>query len=160
MNLQIDVSELKKSFKLVNGVLWRFARKNQFDKPEWRPVDAKPKKVNEYSQVRWNGKLFLYHRLVYVLSTFHDIPENMQIDHIDGDPTNNRIENLRVVTNRENQQNRKKHRDGSLVGCYWDKNAQKWSAKIYFKGQRKHLGLFSTEQEAHEAYLEVLSKIN
>ena len=151
---EIDLQDLQRTFKLVNGVLWR-----KFRGLDWRPVNAKPNKLG-YSQVGWNGKWYSYHRLVYVLSTGHDISENMQIDHIDGDPTNNRIENLRVVTIRENQQNRIEHRNGHLVGTCWNKRAKRWVAHIYIKGQNKHLGLFSTQEEAHEAYLEALNEIN
>mgnify|MGYP005990137945 CR=1 FL=1 len=80
----------------------------------------KPQRASQskkgYFQVRLfneqykNGKLFYVHRLVY--ETFvGDIPEDKEMDHIDGDTSNNSIENLQVITRRENIQkfNRKKH---------------------------------------------------
>ena len=92
------------------------------------------------------------HRLVFYAYN-HDFEifkrsrtENM-IDHIDGEKLNNRIENLRVVTCQQNSFNQR------AKGYYWHKKAQKWQARIQIDGKNKHLGLFESEQEAHQAYL-------
>ena len=93
------------------------------------------------------------HRLVfYVYNRNFDIfrkstIDNM-IDHINGDKSNNSIENLRVVTNQENQFNQKRAK-----GYAWCKHAKKWKACIKLNGKNKHLGLFESEDEAREAYL-------
>ena len=73
--------------------------------------------------------------------------ENM-IDHIDGDKLNNRIENLRIVTNQQNQFNQKKAK-----GYCWNKQHKKWMSRIKLNGKNKFLGLFETEEDAREAYL-------
>jgi len=83
-----------------------------------------------------------------------------QVDHIDGDMLNNRRENLRFVTNRQNQQNKSLHRRGRLVGCYWHKRVNRWRAQIRIDKARKHLGYFDTEHAAHERYTEELQKLN
>jgi len=93
------------------------------------------------------------HRLVfYAYNQNFDIfkrstTENM-IDHVDGNPSNNSIENLRVVTHQQNNFNRKRAK-----GYYWSKHAKKWLAHIKLNGKTKHLGYFENEDEAHQAYL-------
>ena len=96
----------------------------------------------------------LKHRLIFFAYN-HDFEifrrsrtENM-IDHVDGDKSNNRIENLRIVTNQQNQFNRKQAK-----GYSWHKKAKKWRAQIRINGKNnKYLGFFETEEEAREAYL-------
>jgi hypothetical protein len=59
-----------------------------------------------YTQIKINGNLFMAHRLIWFV-TYGKFPDN-QIDHIDGDKSNNRIENLRDVSQKVNSQNQKK----------------------------------------------------
>ncbi len=81
-------------------------------------------------------------------------PEPM-IDHINGVKDDDRIENLREVTSRENGQNLRKHRDGKLVGATFRSRGYKnpWQSSIKVLGQSIFLGDFATEYEAHEAYV-------
>ena len=72
--------------------------------------------------------------------------ENM-IDHVDKNKSNNRIENLRIVTNQQNTFNQK------AKGYTWNIHAKKWMARIHLDGKSKYLGCFETEEEAREAYL-------
>lgn len=80
------------------------------------------------------------------------------IDHIDGDISNNKIGNLREVTRRQNNQNRKTHREGRLQGTTFCKRKQKWRAQITDR-KAKSLGYFSSEVEAHHAYIKYLEKL-
>jgi hypothetical protein len=81
-----------------------------------------------------------------------------EVDHINGRKNDNRYKNLRSVTHRENTQNKICHRNGRLVGTYkYKKN--KWAARIQINGKRKSLGLFNTEQEAHESYIREVNKL-
>ena len=82
-----------------------------------------------------------------------------QVDHVDGNRANNQLENLKIVTVRQNQQNRHKHRNGKLVGCSYHKATKKWRSEIRIDGKSKHLGLFESELAAHECYLEALGAI-
>lgn len=93
-------------------------------------------------------KLLKLHRFVYELA-YGPIPEGLQIDHIDGNRTNNFLSNLRVVSHQQNQWNRTKTK-----GYSWHKQTQMWKAQIMINGKHKHLGRFSTEQEARQAYLD------
>lgn len=102
-------------------------------------------------------KKYLVHRLIWFL-------ENgvfpACIDHINGKRTDNRISNLRDVTQRQNTQNSYKHRRGKLVGCSFFKRDQNWMAQIVIKNKKKYLGMFSTEIDAHKAYLRALKEYN
>tara|TARA_R110000803_G_scaffold81554_1_gene147510 strand:- start:266 stop:748 length:483 start_codon:yes stop_codon:yes gene_type:complete len=96
---------------------------------------------------------FLLHRLVYWLHNpewdIMDSSMENHIDHIDGNPLNNNIENLRVVTNQENQWNRTKAK-----GYYWFKRDKNWKAEIRLNGKCIYLGCFDNEIDAHNAYLD------
>jgi hypothetical protein len=110
-----------------------------------------------YIRIEINNKPYPAHRLAW-LYIHGKWPKN-QIDHINGITNDNRIENLRDVTNRKNQSNTHKHRNGKLVGCYFHKNNKKWQARIHINGKQKHLGYYNTSQEAHEAYINKLKEL-
>jgi hypothetical protein len=74
----------------------------------------------------------------------------MQIDHINGIRDDDRVENLRIVTNRENAQNSKKYRNGGLVGVVQCKN--KYRANITINKNVVPLGIFPTAIEANIVY--------
>jgi hypothetical protein len=86
-------------------------------------------------------------------------PEDMCIDHINGNSLDNRKSNLRIVTNRENSQNKKEHRSGRLVGATFIKNRKKWMAQIWLGKTHKFLGRFKTEHEAHQAYMKAYNEL-
>ena len=92
-------------------------------------------------------KTYIVHRLV-AQAFLDDYSEDLQVDHIDGNRLNNKLENLRMVTNQKNHFNRTKAK-----GYTWNKNAEKWQAQICINYKKKCLGYFDTEAEAREAYL-------
>lgn len=63
--------------------------------------------VNGYRKVKIHGNTIKVHRVLYCLYNKRDIPDGLVIDHIDGDKLNNRKNNLRAVTLRDNNWNRK-----------------------------------------------------
>jgi hypothetical protein len=75
-----------------------------------------------------------------------------EVDHINGNRLDNRKENLRIVTRRENQQNKKHNRQNNTVGTTFNKRLNKFVAQIWANGRRRHLGVFNSEQEASRAY--------
>lgn len=82
------------------------------------------------------------------------------VDHINGDTLDNRRQNLRIVTNRENCQNNDKNRAGGLPGASYDAFRRKWKSTIQVCGKNKPLGRFETKEEAHLRYMEELKKIS
>jgi hypothetical protein len=92
------------------------------------------------------------HRLAWYYNYGSLSADGFEIDHINGSRCDNRIENLRLVTVRENAQNRKGHRSGRLLGTTYSKRLDKWMAYIRLGDKRYYLGLFATELEAHQAY--------
>lgn len=83
-----------------------------------------------------------------------DAPEGMQVDHINGDPLDNRRENLRLATPAQNQANRRKRSGGSSVykGVSWHKKGRAWRATINLDRKQIHLGFFKDQTEAAKAY--------
>jgi hypothetical protein len=93
-------------------------------------------------------KTLSLHRFVYELA-YGPIPEGLQIDHIDGNRTNNFLSNLRVVTNQQNHFNETKAK-----GYSWHKQNKKWTAYINLNDKKMHLGCYDSEAEARTAYLD------
>lgn len=88
---------------------------------------------------------------------------NKVIDHIDGDRGNNNVDNLRIVSNRDN--NSSCYRDdrhlltSKYTGVSWHKGGQKFRASIVYDGKNIHLGTFDKEIDAHLEYQKALSDI-
>ena len=72
----------------------------------------------------------------------------LEIDHIDGNRINNHISNLRIVSKQQNQFNRTKAK-----GFHFNKRIKKYQAYIGVNSKMILLGLYTTEEEAHQAYL-------
>jgi hypothetical protein len=132
--------ELRKAFKYQDGnLIWLKTGKV-----------AGSKNNRGYVKITFNYKQFFAHRLIY---EFHFGETPNIIDHLNGNCSDNRIENLKNTTLRGNQQNRQSHRDGRLVGTSFNKHQNKWRARIRINGVQKLLGYFSTELEAHNKYV-------
>lgn len=101
-------------------------------------------------QVRILNKSYYTHRVIYKLLTGE---EPLLIDHINGNPVDNRIENLRSVSNQENARNTKMFNTNTSghVGVSFMKAASKWEAYIWDNYRKINLGLFKTKEEAVEA---------
>jgi hypothetical protein len=80
--------------------------------------------------------------------TYGKMPDS-QIDHINGIKDDNRISNLRDVTNQQNHFNKTKSK-----GYYWREDSKKWQSQIGIDGKTIYLGSFYTEEEAHQSYLD------
>jgi len=128
---------------------------NELIKYKWRAI----KNRNTYYafHTRWNEGnpiTLLMHRLII------NIPEGYMCDHINHNGLDNQRSNLRPVTNRENQQNRTNKKTSKYPGVDWQKNSNKWRAKIKIKGKAYHLGMYENEEKAFEAYCAALALIN
>ncbi len=100
-----------------------------------------------------NKKLLFVHRAVCY--AFLGISE-LEVDHINGVKNDNRIENLRYCTRR---QNLVYHftKINKLTGA--TKSRNRWHSRIFVDGSRKYLGTYDTAEQAHGAYLKALSEI-
>ena len=110
-------------------------------------------------QVAFNGKRWLAHRVAFAMYYGRD-PEQ-DIDHINRDSLDNRIENLREASrslNLQNQTEPQKGNESGYRGVDWHNRTQKWRARITANGKNKHLGLFTTPEDAHAAYLAAKAK--
>lgn len=110
--------------------------------------------IDGYVQVYAFGRSHLAHRVVWEMVN-GPIPDGMEIDHINGVRTDNRLKNLRVVTRVDNMRNQKRRCDNTTgyTGVSWEKRLGKYRAGIRTEGVRRHLGIFNTAEEAHSAYL-------
>jgi hypothetical protein len=95
------------------------------------------------------------HRLAWLY--VHGRWPSGDIDHINHDKRDNRIANLRDVSRSVNAQNqiaaRSNNRTSGVLGVSWNKSAGKWGASIQVESRLRHLGLFSSVDEARAAYL-------
>lgn len=114
-----------------------------------------------YVVVKLGRKAVRAHRLAWFLS-YGEWPDG-EIDHINGNPSDNRLANLRVVDRAGNSQNRRKaHRDSShgLLGAAWNRQHKRWQAKIMANGKRHHFGYFDTAEAAHAAHMAAKQRLH
>jgi hypothetical protein len=107
-------------------------------------------KINGYRRLKFDGIKYLVHRLIWV-HYYSDDPSSKFIDHINGIRDDNRIANLRLVDDCENQWNAgatRKNKSG-FRGVYY---RAPWGATIKVRGKYINLGFFETKEEAAEAY--------
>ncbi len=113
---------------------------------------------DEYFRISINGKRYLNHRLIFLMHHGY-LPE--YLDHIDGNPSNNKIENLRAATLTQNQHNRKLGKDNTsgVKGVCWHKIKKKWQVQLRINNKVKHFGYFKNleladlvAQEARNKY--------
>ncbi|PEM64409.1 HNH endonuclease [Bacillus toyonensis] len=94
-----------------------------------------------YPKIIIDGMHVFLHRHVY-----GDIKEGNQVDHINRNPLDCRMNNLREVTVSQNNQNRR------FKGYHFNTKERKWYAKIKANGKHIHLGTFNNENDASRAY--------
>lgn len=130
------------------NLYWRKSPSNSVDTK--KPAGSLKSDGTGYVRVTYKRKQYQLHNLIWVLHNGY-ILDSFYVDHIDNDPSNNRIENLQLLTLTENL--RKRVRVSSPKGGVYFRRERRnpWQAKINYKGKAIHIGSFSTEQEAYEA---------
>ena len=105
-------------------------------------------------------KTFKVHKLV-AMAFLNHVPcgYKLVVDHINDNPKDNRVENLQIVTQRENAFKSQGKYSSQYKGVLWDKERNKWQAKIYVNGKTKYLGRFDSEYQAHLKYQEALNNM-
>jgi hypothetical protein len=106
-------------------------------------IGAKAGTLNNigYFLTKINNKNYLNHRLIFLMHHGY-LPK--YLDHIDGSPSNNKLENLRPATFFENNWNAKlsKKNTSGVKGVNWHKDMKKWQIRIKTNGKRKSFGLY------------------
>lgn len=119
----------------------------------WRkPPRFRGKKLNGpagflskgYTKIRLCGVTYFAHRLIWVLHN-ESIPDGMIVDHINQDKSDNRIENLRLLTVRENALNKPKlvTNKSGFTGVHWSRGRQKWRGMV--AGRTVHMSADKNE---------------
>lgn len=123
------------------------------DLSEYRYIDGKLYKEagheagGGYRRVSIGGVRYLVHRIIFFM---HRGCEPEVVDHIDRDPTNNAIENLRAATKTENSHNCGLRADNSsgFRNVTWHNQKRKWQVALMQAGRRKSYGLYHDKEEA------------
>lgn len=129
---------------------------------KWRSAQAPRMSVGssagsrgQYLRIKIDGSHYMAHRLAWLIT--HGSWPREQIDHVDEDKFNNRLDNLRPASDRQNKQNVSvpyRNNKSGFQGVNFHKRHQKFQAQIQVDGRKIHLGYFDTPEKAHEAYAE------
>lgn len=156
MRKEISIDRLKECFDLdpETGLLtwkWRSGVRDSINKRHAGKLAAMTPNDSGYRRVRVDGVRLLAHRVVFAMH--HGYWPKGEIDHIDGDPGNNAIANLRECKHIENLRNCKKpiSNTSGVTGVGFHKASGKYRATINDNGRHVHLGLFLSMEQAVEA---------
>lgn len=121
----------------------------------WHAEIGKYGHVYAARMVTVNGKrkCILMHRVILERAT-GDLPSSVRCDHEDGNGLNNIRSNLRRSTAIQNGGNSKRssRNTSGYKGVYYHARKCKWCSQINVNGKQKHIGMFDTPEQAHEAY--------
>lgn len=140
--LKISQHTVKELFTYKDGdLIWNVNR--GFNKTK----NKKAGNINSkgYFQISIDKRLYKTHRLVYIYH-YGEIKENYVIDHINRVKTDNRIENLRMITEYENRLN------SGAVGVSMHKSTGKYESRIKVNKKNIYLGVFKNKEDAIIAY--------
>lgn len=118
--------------------------------------------ANKYLTVKLskNGvaKTYFTHQEVAISFLNHKKGGKLIVDHINNDKQDNRLDNLQLITQRENTSKDKKGGSSKYTGVR--KTKYSWRAEIKLRGKYTHIGNYKTELEAHLAYQKEIEKLN
>lgn len=119
-----------------------------------KPAGGLSPEANRYWVVGIKKRLFFVHRVIF--SMFYDLPDGYEVDHIDGNVSNNAIENLRLATRLQNTKNNKKVKNtvSKVKGVTRTSDGRSWQARITCNKVVYNLGCYRTIEEAAHAYEE------
>ncbi len=113
---------------------------------------------NTYAITKLQDKQTKQRKTKYMHRLVLGAPSHMQVDHINHNGLDNRKSNLRLCTNKENQRNRRVQKNNKLgVSGVW-RSGNKYGVSISVDGNRKHIGLFDTLEQATQSRKEAESK--
>lgn len=150
MDLTLDRLKKVLSYDRTTGVFyWRVSTSNRVKAGRMAGRDNGV----GYLRLMLDRRLYYTHRLAWMY--VHGTMPEVEIDHINGNRSDNRISNLRLAQHRENGQNQalRKTNTSGKHGVSWSKPHNKWAAYIMKDGRKRHLGLFDSLEDAGDAYL-------
>ena len=105
---------------------------------------------NNRLQIQINNKFYKVHRIIFMMF-YGYFPK--EIDHEDGNPANNKIENLRDSTSSQNNYNQRLRKDNTsgVKGVSWDKQSRKWKARCWVNKKMHLIGFFDNIEQAADA---------
>ncbi|HEX3401933.1 MAG TPA: HNH endonuclease [Acetobacteraceae bacterium] len=126
----------------------------------WAGRRAGARKDLGYIVIRIDYRLYRAHRLVW-LYVHGRWPEG-EIDHINGDPSDNRWANLRLATSSNQKMNARLRPDNTsgIKGVWYDKRRSAWVAEIWVNGKKHHIGQFATLLEAKGARIAAAHRLH
>lgn len=112
-----------------------------------------------YLSVRINRKKHMLHRVIFLMHKGY-LPE--YLDHINGNPLDNRIENLREATMAQNNYNKKmpKTNTSGFKNVFYDKDTKKWRVRINVNGVKVHFGYHKDLEVAKRVAIEAREKLH
>lgn len=155
IRLTLDILKAYLEYQEEGGFVWRVSRSRT---PAGQGAGAL-NPVHGYRHISLFNRFYREHRLVWMYH-YGELPEQ-EIDHINGDRADNRIENLRLATRSQNRENQRVPSGAShvpLLGVSF--NGKNYRARIKVEGVEHHIGTFATAELAHRAYLEAKRRLH
>ena len=154
--MEVTQSQLHELFDYKDGnLIWKVAKARIIK------VGDIAGSINEYGYIiiGIDGKVYRAHRLIYL---YHNGYFPSFIDHIDGNKTNNKIENLRSATTSQNAMNRKisiKNSSG-IKGVVWHKRDKKWVVQVKVNSKYQSFGYYEDKELAELVAIEATNKLH
>lgn len=150
----MNQQKVKELFDYENGqLIWKETASSKAVKGTTAGTVA----ATGYLRIMYEQKIYYAHRLVFL---WHNGYLPKYLDHINRNPLDNRIENLREATAHQNAVNRsyKRPKSSRFVGV--SKKGNRWIANIYYDKKNHYLGSFKTEEEAAKTYQDKVLEIH
>ena len=145
--MQLNKEFLNNKYHYIDGDLYLKTNNKKIGSPD----------KDGYLKTQINRVDLRNHRIIFMM--FHGyLPK--QIDHIDGNPKNNRIENLRACDNTTNAYNAKKPKNNTsgVKNVHWHKERKQWQVMFAINGKRKSFGMFEDLELAELVAMEAREK--
>lgn len=160
MSVSINGSaELSKRFNEVfeykdGKVYWKISNTNAIKVGQ----EIGTENARGYKRVSIDGNTYAVHRVIWIMF-YGELSKETQIDHINGDAADNRIENLRLANNSQNSCNRRmKPNNSGIKNVSFVKESQKYRVSLQVNKQRKFLGYYKDLELAELVALEARNK--